>query len=376
MKLTKGVLALAALGTLLAAGPAATAGAEPYHGGVSIETKPLQQLYQDAVAEGGHLVVYAGGDAKDQNDGLVQAFQQQFPDVKLTLVTDLSKYHDARIDNQLTRGRLEPDVAQLQTLQDFDRWQAQGRLLAYKPAGWDQVYPQFKDPDGAYTGIMGLAFSYLSNNSLVPPTQAPRTATDFLDPKYKGRLTITWPTDDDAVLYMFKRIVDKYGWGYVDQLMAQQPTFVRGLPASVGAVTAGTAAATIAGFSFLTGDPATSPTTFTIPNTDFFQSWAQTAAIFKDAQHPAAAKLYLNWLLSKPFQQYGVPQWSVRKDVPPPAGYKPLLDYPNSSPVGFHAFMRDRAGVERFKAQLELYVGAPQGPNPAGVEGPLLLATS
>jgi ABC-type Fe3+ transport system substrate-binding protein len=333
----------------------------------------IQWLYQQALAEGGQLVVYAGGDASDQNDGLKQAFEQQFAGMAMTIRTDLSKYHDARIDNQLARNRLEPDVAHLQTLQDFDRWKREGVLLRYRPEGFDQVYRQFKDKDGYYTGILVLAFSYLSNNSLVPPDQAPRSALDFLDPKYKGKLTITWPNDDDAVLYMFKNIVDKYGWGYMDELLAQQPTFVRGVPSSVGAVMSGQAAATIAGISALVSNPA-SPATFTIPSSDFFQSWAQTAAIFKNAKHPAAAKLYLSWLLSKPFQQQ-VFQWSVRKDVPPPAGYKPLLEYSNTNPVGFHNWMKDRAAIEQFKSQIELYVGRPQGPNPAGAEGPLLLNT-
>ena len=331
----------------------------------------MQWLYNQALAAGGQLVVFAGGDAPDQNDWLKQAFEQQFPGLTMTIRTDLSKYHDARIDNQLARNRLEPDVAHLQTLQDFDRWKREGVLLRYKPEGFDQVYRQFKDKDGYYTGVMVLAFSYLSNNSLVPPDQAPRTALDFLDPKYKGKLTITWPNDDDAVLYMFKNIVDKYGWGYMDGLMAQQPTFVRGLPSSIGAVMGGQAAATIAGMGGLVSDPA-SPATFTIPTDDFFQSWAQTAAIFKKAKHLAAAKLYLSWLLSKPFQQQ-VFQWSVRKDVPPPAGYKPILEYSNTNPVGFHNWMKDRAAVEQFKSQIELYVGRPQGPNPAGAEGPLLL---
>lgn len=127
------------------------------------------------------------------------------------------------------------------------------------------------------------------------------------------------------------------------------------------------AAATVAGFG--------SATTFTLPADDFFQSWAQTAAILAEARHPAAAKLYLNWLLSKPFQQTSVPQWSVRSDVPPPPGYRPILAYGNTSHREFHEFMTDRAAVEQFRSQIELYVGAPQGPNPAGAAGPLLLAS-
>jgi hypothetical protein len=38
-------------------------------------------------------------------------------------------------------------VVQLQTLHDFPRWKKEGKLLAYKPAGFSRVYSGFKDPD-------------------------------------------------------------------------------------------------------------------------------------------------------------------------------------------------------------------------------------
>nr|WP_324606163.1 hypothetical protein [Streptomyces griseus] len=76
---------------------------------------------------------------------------------------DYSKFHDARIDNQLATGTLVPDVVQLQTLQDFPRWKREGALLPYKPAGFSRVHPAFKDPDGAWTGIFVDAFSTVYN---------------------------------------------------------------------------------------------------------------------------------------------------------------------------------------------------------------------
>ena len=51
----------------------------------------LDELYKDALAEGGNLIVKAGGDEKDQQDGLVQAFKKQFPGINLNLTVDLSK---------------------------------------------------------------------------------------------------------------------------------------------------------------------------------------------------------------------------------------------------------------------------------------------
>lgn len=58
---------------------------------VPVETLSLDELYDLAVAEGGQLVVRAGGDEKNQQASTVQAFQERFPKINITLTVDLSK---------------------------------------------------------------------------------------------------------------------------------------------------------------------------------------------------------------------------------------------------------------------------------------------
>lgn len=113
--------------------------------------------------------------------------------------------------------------------------------------------------------------------------------------------------------------------------------------------------------------PPDAPSKLILPKSDSFLRWPQTGAIFKDARHPAAAKLYLSWLLSKERQE-GVGLWPVRHDLAPPEGFGPVIHY-NTYPVGFRAFMQDRARIERLRFQFEHYIGAPQGPNPTQVTG-------
>ena len=121
--------------------PGAGGGVSRAGGDVPEEAKSLDSLYADARHEGGTLVIYAGGDTADQQDAAKQAFLSQFPEIDLTLIVDYSKYHDARIDNQLATGTLVPDVVQLQTTQDFTRWKEAGVLRPYKPSGFSKVYP-------------------------------------------------------------------------------------------------------------------------------------------------------------------------------------------------------------------------------------------
>ncbi|WP_223552477.1 ABC transporter substrate-binding protein [Pseudomonas sp. BF-R-01] len=338
------------------------------HAGVSIEHKNLDQLYQEAKAEGGALVVYAGGDTPGQQDGIKKAFEERFPGVILDVVVDYSKFHDARIDNQLATKMLTPDVVQLQTLQNYPRWKSEGVLLSYKPLGWDKVYPSFRDKDGAWTGVFVDAFSNVVNTQQIPQAAWPREAKDYLRPDLKGKIVVTYPTDDDAVLFWFKLMVDKFGWSYVERFRDQQPRYVRGTQAPADDVESGLSSATFSTDGALNPDPA-AHSRFVLPKQDPFVSWAQRAAILKDAKHPAAAKLYLSWLLDKKTQSEVWYMWSVRTDVTPPKGYKQIWDYPNTDPTAFEHFMADRAAVERFRAQIGLYLGEVKGEPSPGLPG-------
>ncbi|MER6183332.1 ABC transporter substrate-binding protein [Streptomyces sp. NPDC001652] len=323
----------------------------------SEETRTLDELYKAALAEGGKLVVYAGGDTPTQQDFTKAAFLKRFPDIDLTLVVDYSKYHDVRVDNQLATDTLVPDVVQLQTLQDFTRWKEQDRLLRYKPAGFSKVYDKFKDPQGAWVAIGAIGFSFMYDTAAAGPG-APRTPLDLVDPKWKGRIASSYPHDDDAVLYLYSLYVQKYGWEWVARLAAQDVRFARGSNSPGDAVRAGTHAIGIGG----SGAPlASGPVKWVAPEGAPFMAWGQRAAILKQAANPTAAKLYLNWQLSLATQQGSFNGWSVRTDVTPPAGLKPVWEYPDAHVDGFPRFMADRAAIERWKQTFALYFGEVKG---------------
>ncbi|MCQ8771915.1 ABC transporter substrate-binding protein [Streptomyces telluris] len=364
MKSTRKAWATAvALGVLAASGAtaaAATPAARPAPKSAS-EDEQLQKLYQEAVAEGGRLVVYAGGDKPGQADSLKNAFVKQFPKMKVDTVVDFSKNHDARLDNQIAERKVVADVVHLQTLDDFPRWKKEGALEKYKPVGWNKVYDQVKDKDGYYTGLFFIAFANVTATTL--GDNAPVEAEDFLKPEFKNKLVFTYPNDDDAVLYYFKQLTDKYGTDYLKKLLAQNPKFVRGTADASGLVGTGDYVANFGSSGSASGLSKTS-----IPEKSPWVAWPQTGAILKDAPHKAAAKLYMSWILSKQGQQN---RWSARTDVATPAGRKNIFDYPNMNPLGLGAFMSDRAALDRYKALINLYVGDVKGANPADPEGRL-----
>jgi ABC-type Fe3+ transport system substrate-binding protein len=338
--------------TPAAASPATSRGATGAE-----ETRTLDELYQAALAEGGKLVIYAGGDTPTQQDGTKAAFKARFPDIDLTLIVDYSKYHDVRVDNQFATDTLVPDVVQFQTLQDFDRWKQQGRLLHYKPAGFSKVYDAFKDPQGAWVAIGAIAFSFMYSTATVG-TGVRLTPRDLVDPKWKGKIASSYPHDDDAVLYLYTLYAQKYGWDWVAKFAAQDVRFARGSNSPGDAVFAGqkTIGVGTAGSAV-----SSSPVTFAIGAGHPFMSWGQRAAILKQAKNSTAAKLYLNWQLSTETQNGSFNGWSVRTDITPPAGLKKIWEYPNGNLDGFPRFMADRASIERWKQTFALYFGEVKG---------------
>ncbi|MFF3373542.1 ABC transporter substrate-binding protein [Streptomyces sp. NPDC002680] len=355
---------LAAVLTVTVTAGVTTAGARPSGGTVKAasESDQLAALYEKAKQEGGTLTVYAGGDAFRGQDRVVQAFEQRFPGLDIDIKVDLSKDLVPRIDNEIARGEVKADIAHIQLSNDLERWKKEGELLKYRPIGWNRIYPQFKD-DGYITGMGVTAFANVVNKDLQTKGEAPVEALDYLKPEFKDQLVLTYPNDDDAVLWQFQQLVKTYGWDYFDRLRAQNPQWIRGSRPAANTVVAGTKQATFTASNAL-NQPANSTVAFTLPKTDRFLSWAQSASILKQAKHPETAKLYLSWLTSKEYQDTMVSQWSVRSDVQAKNGWGTIFDYENTDPTAFAKWLRNRTEVEKFRNQIVFYLGAPKGDSP------------
>ncbi|MER5181002.1 extracellular solute-binding protein [Streptomyces sp. NPDC002896] len=317
---------------------------------VDEEARTLSELYEEARTEGGRLTVYAGGDTPTQQDGVVEAFSAAFPDVRLDMIVDYSKYHDVRIDRQIATGTLVPDVTQLQTSFDFTRWKERGVLTDYKPAGFAQVHDGFKDPDGSWVAVAVYAFSYMTGSE-----GGPGTPEELVDPQWQGKIASSHPGDDDATLFLFKKYVDVYGWDWLTALAGQGLDFHRGTNSPGEAVAAKARPIGLAG-----ADAGLPGVTWHLPTGHHpFLAWGQRAAILRDAPHPAAARLYLNWMLSTDVQRTGFLGWGVRTDVIPDGG--PVWAHANAHVAEFYTFMEDRASVEWWRQTMVLLFGEVRG---------------
>ena len=203
----------------------------------------MDALYEKAKLEK-TLVLYGAGPT-GSHDRWIKDFEQRFPGVTVALTGGLSNGLNQKIEQQLAAKRMETDLAIFQTIQDFGKWKKAGALLLFKPEGSDTIDAAYKDEDGAFTAVSVNTVVYAYNTKLLPAAEVPKSALDFLQPRFRGQLITTDPTEDDAAISVFNMIVEKYGWDYMDKYMAQQPSFVTtGHAAVSNAIAAGEKLAT------------------------------------------------------------------------------------------------------------------------------------
>src|SRR5580698_9758584 len=147
-------------------------------GAIPAGAQSLDDLYAKAKGEGA-FVLYVGGPTAPW-EAMAKTFNDRYPGIAISISGGFSNVLDKKIDAQIAAGKLEVDAAILQTIADFVRWKVEGRLLAFKPGGFDLIDARFKDSDGAYWATMVNAVPYMYNTDKVAAADVPNSALDFL----------------------------------------------------------------------------------------------------------------------------------------------------------------------------------------------------
>lgn len=177
-------------------------------------------------------------------------------------------------------------------------------------------------------------------------------------------MILTYPNDDDSILFLFDNIIKKYGFDYIHSLQAQNPLWVRG--------TATPALLISPAYNNGTNTNSSHATTFTAnsgfaqgvaqkESTDVSVSWPQAGAIFSTTKVPESAKLLLGYLMDNEWQQLMTGgRFATRRT------YDKLAVFNQSGvdPLAFGRFMSDRQRVEALRLEIEAVIGPPQGMNP------------
>ena len=208
---------------------------------------------------------------------------------------------------------------------------------------------------------------FFYDSGKINESEVPDNFLDLLEPKWKGKLILTYPNDDDAITYLFSILVSRYGFDWFDRLAQQDIQWVRGTGTPFILLSQGVNnSSSTRTISFTTThlDGFSPLIKSKVPTQEEYMSWFQTMAIFKSTNCPESAKLFVSWILSDEWQS------TTSNATTTPLNYLNALSgnqvYTNNNTQtqGFRNFMIDRTVVEWWRFQFELTLGPAVGANP------------
>lgn len=286
--------------------------------GEQIADKPLL----DAAKKEGSLSLYTGYTEETERQ-LVDQFRKD-TGIAVNVVRLVPNRLVERVLSEQGAGKLAADVIRISDVNFADKMQKAGVWARYTSPELESVAKsnqQVQFDGGSYYRIFDSVYTFGYNTSVVKPADAPQSWKDLLDPKWAGKLGIVQGGSGGSAASLTRFMRTTLGADYLTQYAAQKPRIFDSLGAEAQSLARGEIAVgtvTVSGVNVSAAQKA--PVTFVVPKEgvavyDYF------AGMTSAASHPNAAKLFLNWTLSKRgqalFSQIG--EYAVRTDVAAPA---------------------------------------------------------
>lgn len=294
----------------------------------SVAAQSTNDLYQAAKKEGS--VVWYTTFPLDEAAPLGDAFSKKYPGVKVEIVRGSGTRTVERFETEYRANRPSADVITGALLDPDLQWKKNGWLMEYKAPEGDAIPAKYKD--NGYWYIEGVTIScMLFNSSKLKKSDVPDDPMGLLNPKWKGRVGSipAWATGTALEFAYFVDYIlgdkDKYAPG----LKKLDPPMQSAQAKLVQQVIRGDidVALPIADYNLYRFQKKGAPVDCVYPKSPKgVPTNVRPVAIPKNAPHPNAAKLFLNWRLSKEGQslmQQNLGMRSVREDMEPPKGLPP-----------------------------------------------------
>jgi len=273
------------------------------------------------------VVVYSAADA-DMVNAVAAAFEKKYPGVKVSTVVagtgEIIKRMEAEKDRPLgdVGWSFGPEAI----------GDKKGMFEPYLSAEAGSFFPGQVPADRVWSPFTTMPYVIMYNKKLVSEAEKPKAWKDVLDAKWKGKVAYADASKSGSSYTLLVTWLSIYGkndagWKFVEDLLRQCKVLPKSSMTYQGVANGEYPIGLTfeqAAFDYLKGG---APIGLVYPS----EGTAVTldgSAIIKNAPHPNAAKLFLDFTVSKEMQQLMVERFgrrSVRKDVGSPAGL-PTLD--------------------------------------------------
>ncbi len=232
---------------------------------------------------------------------LVSAFEKRYPGVKVTYSRADSTPTILKILNEAKAGKIAADVTD--GTGTSPPLQAEGLLAKYAPTG-SEVYPAaLKDPDGYWIANILYFMTPAINTQMVKPADVPKKLDDLLDPKWKGG-KIAWSNTTSGGASFIGAVLatmgEQAGMDFLQKLSKQQIVNLGiSARAAVQKVAEGEYPMALGIFNHHTIIDSEKGAPVTWLPLEPIIAPLSVESVLKDAPHPNAARLFIDFLVSE-----------------------------------------------------------------------------
>ena len=270
-----------------------------------------------AATREGNLMIY-GTTQIDHMHALIKHFNQKYPAIKANYHRQGTTAVYERILREQRAGLFNADV--YGGIGGLQAWllAQKGALTPYSSAERATISNNLKDKDGYWTAAYTVSFVSAFHTRQVARTDAPRSYEDFLLPKWKGKM---WLNEDDIEWYatLFEIMGKEKATQFTQRLAQQDLRYGRDPSLAIELLCAGEFPLMI-GIHFHHTERLKQkgcPLDWVVAEPGYKRP-PIAIGLAKNAPHPAAGKLFIDFILSRDGQkaiQNVALRYPVRSDV-------------------------------------------------------------
>lgn len=284
-------------------------------------------------AEAASLTLYTS-EPQEKIDAIVAAFSEEQPEISVEVFRAGTGDLTARIAAEEKAGAVGADLLLAADAGTFEDYAARDLLLEYASPEAEAILPELLDPENFYVGTRMLPTVIAVNTNVI--TDAPTSWQDLTDPAYAGKIAMPNPDVSGAAAYNAAVWLDdaQLGKPWLEALAKNEPLVVDSNGPVSQAVADGSSPVGIVVDSLVRDlEAAGSPIAAVYPS-EGVPYVTQPVGIFANTEEPEAAKLFVDFLISKQGQEIAVSQsyLPIRSDVAAPKGAPEVKDLALLSP--------------------------------------------
>ncbi len=154
---------------------------------------------------------------------IAKSFEAKFPGIAVQVERTGAERLFQRIGQEYASRIYNVDAVNSSDAAHFIAWKRDELLAAFVPEDVARHYPpEHRDPDGMFASFRISLSPMGYNTNLVRAEEAPRSFTDLLDPKWKGKIVKAHPAYSGTITTATFQIVRGLGWEYLEKLAKQK----------------------------------------------------------------------------------------------------------------------------------------------------------